>query len=151
MCVCGGGGTIFVTFFVHLLFVAQPHHAIWAQASRDILEVGDVWALDLSPLEMQNAETKRVASSSGARRLEMSGPSMAIVPMRAGQFGPERLVATKGYSTTMAVSTLKHLIISQKLRRGDGPDGVLMPDSRRAERLFGDLGRTQLQVISHQD
>ena len=42
----------------------------------------------------------------------------------------------------MAVSTLKHLTISQKLRRGDGPEGVVMPDARRAERLFGQTGRT---------
>ena len=30
----------------------------------------------------------------------------------------------------------------EKLRRGDGPDGIVMPDSRRSERLFGDAGRT---------
>ena len=42
----------------------------------------------------------------------------------------------------MAVSTLKHLVVAQKLRRGDGPDGVIIPDARRAERLFGEAGRT---------
>lgn len=33
-------------------------------------------------------------------------------------------------------------MITQKLRRGDGPDGVVMPDSRRRERLFCSAGRT---------
>ena len=45
----------------------------------------------------------------------------------------------------MAISTLRHLISAQKLRRGDGPDGEsfwFLPDSRRSERLFGHQGRT---------
>ena len=91
---------------------------------------------------MQNAETKSVAKSSGSRRLEMADSGYMLVPMQGGKFGPERLVRTKGSSTTMAVSTLTHLMVSQKLRRGDGPDGIAMPDSRRSDRLFGDVGRT---------
>ena len=47
-------------------------HAATHKVTRDILLVGDVWATDLSPLELQNAETKRVAESSGSRRLELS-------------------------------------------------------------------------------
>ena len=113
-----------------------------AQASRDILRVGNVWACDLVPLESQNAETKRVASSSGARRLEIKDSGHMLIPMQGGKFGPERLITTKGNSSTMAWSTLKHLMIAQKLRRGDGPDGVIMPDARRNERLFGATGRT---------
>ena len=112
------------------------------QASRDILRIADPWAADLTPLEMQNAETKRVASSCGSRRLEMSEVGIQLVPMRDGKLGPERLIKTKGCSTTMAISTLRHLISAQKLRRGDGPDGVILPDSRRSERLFGHQGRT---------
>ena len=65
-----------------------------------------------------------------------------LIPMQGGKFGPERLITTKGNGSTMAWSTLKHLMISQKLRRGDGPDGVIMPDARRNERLFGATGRT---------
>ena len=65
-----------------------------------------------------------------------------LIPMRDGKFGPERLISTRGNCTTMAVSTLKHLMLTQKLRRGDGPDGVFMPDARRNERLFGVQGRT---------
>ena len=67
------------------------------QASRDIIRVADPWATDLSPLEMQNAETKLRASSSGARRLEIFSKSgQQLVPMRNGQFGPERMVSTAG-------------------------------------------------------
>ena len=83
----------------------------------------------VSPLEMGNADTKGVAFSSGSRRLELATSGLNVVPMRGGQFGPERLIQTKGCSTTMAVSTLKHLIISQKLKRGDGPEVVCMPAS----------------------
>eukprot|EP00965_Chrysotila_dentata_P068767 2272310-Pleurochrysis_carterae.AAC.1 len=48
-----------------------PHGAVF-KVTRDILEVGDVWAVDLSPLELQNAETKRVATTSGSRRLVLA-------------------------------------------------------------------------------
>ena len=121
----------------------------WLQASRDIIKLGDVWAADISPLEMQNAETKRVASSSGSRRIEESKGGQQLLPMRGGKFGPENLISKKGTSSTMAVSTLKHLMVSQKLRRGEGPDGITMPDARRNERLFGDLGRTSYHSSGH--
>ena len=49
----------------------MPHGAVF-KMTRDILSVGDIWAGDLSPLELQNAETKRVAESSGARNLELT-------------------------------------------------------------------------------
>ena len=103
-----------------------------AQASRDIIRVGDVWATDLSPLEMQNAETKRVASSSGSRRLEISEKGLMLIPMRDGKFGPERLISTRGNCTTMAVSTLKHLMLTQKLRRGDPHRRRTRSHARRA-------------------
>ena len=35
-------------------------HAATHKVTRDILTVGDVWAMDLSPLELQNANTKLV-------------------------------------------------------------------------------------------
>jgi len=38
----------------------MPHAAIY-KITQSILEVGDVEAFDTSPLEMQNAETKRKA------------------------------------------------------------------------------------------
>jgi len=43
----------------------MPHAAIY-KITQSILEVGDVEAFDTSPLEMQNAETKRKARSNGA-------------------------------------------------------------------------------------
>ena len=47
----------------------------------------------------------------------------------------------KQYSTTLSLSTLNNLLVTQKLRRGDGP--IAYPQSRRAERLFGAEGRTK--------
>ena len=112
------------------------------QLSRDILTVGDVWSVDLSPLELQNAETKRIANSSGSRHIELRQEGQSLVGLKSDTQGPKKLVKTKGYSTTMALSTLTHLLITQKLRRGDGP--FTMPECRRSERLFGDHGRTKL-------
>jgi len=43
----------------------MPHAAIY-KIMQSILEVGDVEAFDTSPLEMQNAETKRKARSTVA-------------------------------------------------------------------------------------
>ena len=106
------------------------------------MRIGDVWAADLTPLEMQNAETKRVASSSGSRRIEVATSGIMTIPVKKGCEGPARMIPTKGCNTTMAYSTLKHLMSAQKLRRGDGPDGIILPDSRRNERLFGHRGRT---------
>eukprot|EP00965_Chrysotila_dentata_P167458 5530108-Pleurochrysis_carterae.AAC.2 len=55
--------------------------------------------------------------------------------MRGVSEGPAQMVKTKGYSTTMALSTLKNLLATQQLRRGEGL--VSFPESRRDERLFG--------------
>ena len=44
-----------------------PHGAVF-KVTRDILEVGDVWAHDLSALELQNAESKRCYECAGTRR-----------------------------------------------------------------------------------
>ena len=41
----------------------------------------------------------------------------------------------------MALSVMNNLLVTQKLRRGDGP--IVYPKSRRAERLFGEEGRTK--------
>ena len=115
-------------------------HAATHKVTRDILSVGDIWATGLDPLELQNAETKRVAESSGSRRLEFSKSGQARHPLTSGAQGPAQLVTTVGYSTTTAVSTLKHLLMQNQLRRGDGLYKV--PDSRRTERLM-EHGRTK--------
>ena len=107
------------------------HGAIF-KATRDILRVGNPWACDMSDLELQNAETKRVATSSGSKRLTTSAAGVSMKPMRGSHEGPAQLVKTKGYNTTMALSTLNNLLATQHLRRGHG-----MPESRRTERLFG--------------
>ena len=114
------------------------------KVSRDILQVGCVWAVNVSPLELQNAETKRVAVSGGSRRLTLSTEGMMRKPMRGVHEGPAaRLVKTKGYNTTMAISTLNNMLVGQLLRRGDGV--ISLPASRRHNRLFaaGGAGRTK--------
>ena len=49
----------------------MPHGAIF-KLTRDMLKVGDIWRFCLSSLELQNAETKRVAKSGGSCRKQMS-------------------------------------------------------------------------------
>ena len=122
-----------------------PHAAIY-KVSRDILRVHDEWAFSLSPLELQNAETKRTANTGGSRRLKLSTEGEARKPMRGSSQGPEQLVKTKGYSTTMALSTLRKLRATQYLRRGDDIEAT--PASRRQERLFGASGPGRLSTRS---
>ena len=64
-----------------------------------------------------------------------------LVGVRGGKEGPPRLTDVKQYGTTCALSTMNNLLVTQKLRRGDGP--IAYPQSRRAERLFGEVGRTK--------
>ena len=97
--------------------------------TRDILWDWDIWAVDLSALELNNAEAKRVAENSGSRRLQMTYSGQARQPLRSGAQGPSRLVQTKGYTTTMAISVMRHLLMQNVLLRGDGLHQV--PDSRR--------------------
>ena len=92
-----------------------PHGAIF-KVSRDIDLVGDPWACGTASLELQNAETKRVADSGGARRLTMSDTGVSRKPMRGTHEGPARLVETKGYSGTMVTSTLNKLLAVSYLR-----------------------------------
>ena len=117
-----------------------PHGAVF-KVTRDILEVGDVWAYDLSALELQNAESKRCFESGGCRHLQMSS---AGTQYRKGADGEYTHVPTKGYGATAATSVLTKLIAQQTLRAGDGMYAT--PASRQGERLFGEtgLGRSRL-------
>lgn len=114
-----------------------PHAAIFKVTS-DILRVGDVYAVNLSPLELHNADTKRTADRSATRRMCTSSAGETRRPMRGSHEGPEVMVKTRGYSTSMALSTLKNLLAQRYLRRGDGI--IATPASRRKERLFGHAG-----------
>ena len=121
-----------------------PHGACY-KVSQDILEVGDVWAVNLSPLELQNAETKRTARSNGSRRLTVSISARSRPSLR-GASGPAKLIATKGCGTSASLSVLKHMLATQVLRRGDGV--IATPDSRRKERLFGVHGHGRTKYLS---
>ena len=116
----------------------MPHGAIF-KLTKDILHVGDVWPYCTSALELQNAETKRVASTGGSRRLQMSDAGHTRRKARTDTVSGV-VTATTGYATTMAISTLRKLLGAQVLRRGDGV--IALPESRRKERLLA--GRTKL-------
>ena len=120
-----------------------PHGAIFMKVSQNILKVADVHAFGTSSLELQNAETKRVADSSASRRQELTTSGMTLVPMRGTREGLAQLIKTKGYCTTMALSLLNHLLAQRYLRAGDGL--LAVPDSRRKERLLNGIGRLTLQ------
>ena len=105
-----------------------------------ILRVGDIWAVDLSPLELQNKGTKLIADKVGARRIEFAS-SDTTEQQRKGPtktLGPANLTTKSMYSTTTAKSTLRTLLGRQQLRRGEGV--FVIPASRRNERLFGVTG-----------
>lgn len=127
-----------VSIYNHGSFL--PHGAVF-KVSRDILALGDVHAHDLSALELQNAESKRVFESGGARHLQFS--KQGTTHKKDGQ-GGHKLVVTKGYGATAATTTLFKLLATQKLRQGDGSFST--PASRRGERLFGQsaTGRSTL-------
>ena len=78
--------------------------------------------------------------------MKMSTEGEARRPMRGTTQGPEQLVKTTGYSTTMALSTLRKLLGTQYLRRGDGI--LTTTDSRHKERLFGAGGTGRLTLGS---
>ena len=95
------------------------HGAIY-KVTRDILTVANPWMFGTSSLELQNADTKRVARLSGSKRLELSHIGQTRVGLNPGFEGPLRLTTTKGHGTTMALSTLNFLLVRGYLRRGDG-------------------------------
>ena len=120
-----------------------PHGAVY-KVTRDILKVGDVWAPDLSKLEMQNAATKRVARGGGARNLTMRTEGKARAPL-VSAIGPANLVATKGYSGSMSKSTLNKILGATYLRRGGGDFST--PPARNKTRLFGQHGPGRTKVV----
>ena len=67
------------------------------------------------------------------KRSVFGGGANAQKPLRGAE-GPARLVNTKGYSTTMAVSTMNKVLAQQSLRRGDA--AVSIPATRTHERLL---------------
>lgn len=134
-----------VAIFNHGSFL--PHGAVF-KVTRDILRLGDVHSHDLSALELQNAESKRVFESGGARHLKFS--EQGRTHKKDGQ-GGHKLIVTRGYGATAATTTLFKLLATQKLRQGDGSFST--PASRRGERLFGQsgTGRSTLVKLEFED
>ena len=128
-----------VSIYSHGSFL--PHGAVF-KVTRDILEVGDVRAHDLSALELQNAESKRVFESGGARALECRSEGTTHKKVSEGEY---RLVATKGYGSSAAISTLTKMLATSQLRAGDGMYST--PESRRSEKLFGEKATGRSKAI----
>ena len=124
-----------VTIHHHKSFMF--HGAIY-KLSRDINLVGDVWAFGTDALELLNADTKRTADRGGSKHLTTSAQGKKPAPQMSVRQGPANLITTRGYGTTMALSTLRKLLAKRYLREGDGLFSV--PESRRRERLFGVTG-----------
>ena len=111
----------------------MPHGAIF-KTTRDILKVGDIWRYCVSALELQNAETKRVAKTGGSCRQQMSSTGQT---RRSGRTDTMEGVVTAniGYATTQCISTLRKLLGASQLRRGDGV--IAFADSRIAAARSG--------------
>eukprot|EP00966_Prymnesium_polylepis_P123948 2866291-Prymnesium_polylepis.1 len=124
-----------VTIHSHKSFLF--HGAVY-KVSRDILKVGDVGATDLSALELQNADTKRTATTGASKHLKILTGGQMITPQMTVRQGPSNLIKTRGYCTTMARSTLLKLVGKKYLREGHGIQSLAA--SRRKERLFGEKG-----------
>ena len=71
----------------------------------------------------------------------MSDSGMMVSRQMTMHQGPANLISTKGYSTTMAIATMRKLKGKSFLRRGD--EDVSMPACRETHRLFGE-GRSKL-------
>ena len=121
-------------------------HGSIFKVTRDIIKVANTWAFGTSSLELGNADTKRVADQAGSRRITFCDYKQTRVNLKPGFQGPMRLTESVQRGTTMAISTLKFQLIRGVLRRGDGL--ACTPDSRRAERLFGQGGAGRLGHFS---
>ena len=115
-------------------------HGAMYKNSEDIIRVGDVWRYCVSALELQNAETKRVAKSGGSCRQQFSTAGTTRRQGRNDTVGGV-VTATIGYATTQCISTLRKLLGASMLRRGDGV--IALPECRWKERLL-EVGRTKL-------
>lgn len=122
-----------------------PHGAVF-KVSRDILQIGDIWSHDLSAVELQQAESKRVFEAGGSRHLEFSTAGRSRKKDSEGNY---RLINTKGYGSTAATSTLTKLLAIRVLREGDGAFST--PESRRSERLFGETGNGRSKPFKLED
>ena len=66
---------------------------------------------------------------------------------KSNEQGPRKLVATKGYSTTLALSTMNNILSTQLLRRDSTVVDFKYPTNRRNDRLFGVHGPGRSRVV----
>ena len=66
---------------------------------------------------------------------------------KSNEQGPRKLVATKGYSTTLALSTMNNILSTQLLRRDSTVVDFKYPTNRRNDRLFGVYGSGRSTVV----
>ena len=116
----------------------MPHAAIY-KITQSILEVGDVEAFDTSPLEMQNAETKRKARSNGATNRTTIAEGVSQRKPRKKE-GPAPRHAVAARAATTATTTFKKLLASSNLQRGKPGAPAAIPAERRTEKTFGSTG-----------
>ena len=135
-----------VTIHHHKSFLF--HGAVF-KVSRDILKVHNTGAVDPSALELQNAETKRVATAGGSRHITLQAEGQWITPQHTVTEGPSNLIKTRGVTTTSSISTLRKLTAKRYLTEGHGL--YSLPSSRRNDRLFGEhaVGRSSSSRVAH--
>ena len=99
-------------------------------------------ACDTSPLEMQNAETKRKARSTGAT-------NRTTIPEGVSQRGPRKKEGLAGLykvaarAATTATTTLKKAVASYNLQRDKPGAPAAIPAERRTEKTFGSTGTSR--------
>ena len=71
---------------------------------------------------------------------------VACAPLKSA-IGPARLVETKGYTTTSAISTFRKVEAKAVLQRGTS-ELACMPESRVHQRLFGVEGPGRTKALS---
>ena len=86
---------------------------------------------------MHNAERTPRLSPTGV-------VAVSVFNEAQGKEGAAPLVITKGYKSTMAISTMQHMLAAQHLRQPDVEHSL--PESRRKARLLL-AGRTKLERV----
>jgi len=123
---------------------AYYSHGFAKRVIAQIFLVKDMWAYNLSALELNNAATKRTATSNASKHLTTTTEGTTTAPAGRNQVKAAeeegstlktKVVITKGYSTSMAYQTVTHRGAALEVKRSG--TGIA---SRETERLFGVFG-----------